>query len=45
MPKENMTPEGRLLRSMGMSELYGLGYVEFDNEQSAEKALAEMNGK
>jgi RNA recognition motif-containing protein len=45
MPPETMTDEGKILRSMGMSQLYGLGFVEYDNEESAAAALAEMNGK
>ena len=40
-----MTNEGKILRSMGMSQLYGFGFVEYDNEESAAAALAEMNGK
>ena len=28
-----------------MSELYGIGAVEFDSEESAAAALSEMNGK
>lgn len=30
---------------MGMSQIYGTAYVEFDNEASAAKALAATNGK
>lgn len=45
MPQDTMTDEGKILRSMGMSQLYGLAFVEYDNEESAAAALAEMNGK
>lgn len=44
MPQETMTAEGKLLKSIGMSQLYGLGFVEYDNKQSAAAALEQMDG-
>jgi len=29
---------------MGISQLYGLGFVEYDNKQSAAAALEQMDG-
>jgi RNA recognition motif-containing protein len=44
MPQETQTPEGQLLSSIGMSQLYGVGYIEFETEEAASKAMSELNG-
>lgn len=45
MPQDTMTPEGKILNQIGMSQLYGLAYVEYSDEESAARAMAQMNGK